>query len=153
MVQSFGGPWTEEKLAVLEKYLDSYTTALKSQPFKSQPFNLVYVDAFAGEGVWQPKSDYMDDYGEYRGVIEGSARRALKIQDKPFDRLVFIDKDPKRCASLDKLKAEHPSRDITVLNEDANDALPSICNRLVWNDRLVVFLDPYATSVQWTTIE
>ena len=130
MVQSFGGPWTEKKLAVLEKYLNGYTTALKSQPF-----NLIYVDAFAGEGVWQPKSDYVDDYGEYRGVIEGSARRALKIQNKPFDRLVFIDKDPKRCASLDKLKAEYSNRDITVLNEDANDALPSICSRLAWNDR------------------
>lgn len=39
----FGGPWTTEKLSILEIYLNSYTTALKSQPFR-----LVYIDAFAG---------------------------------------------------------------------------------------------------------
>ena len=37
----FGGPWTEDKLDILEGYLDSYTTALKNQPFR-----LVYIDAF-----------------------------------------------------------------------------------------------------------
>ena len=37
----FGGPWTQEKLKILERYLDAYTTALKNQPFK-----LVYIDAF-----------------------------------------------------------------------------------------------------------
>ncbi len=42
---SFGGPWTKEKLAILNKYLDAYTTALKNQPF-----HLIYIDAFAGTG-------------------------------------------------------------------------------------------------------
>jgi len=37
----FGGEWTQEKLQILERYLDAYTTALKSKPFK-----LVYIDAF-----------------------------------------------------------------------------------------------------------
>ena len=41
----FGGAWTEEKLQILERYLDAYTTALKNKPF-----NLVYIDAFAGVG-------------------------------------------------------------------------------------------------------
>ena len=42
---SYGGPWTIEKLNILEKYLDAYTTALKKTPFK-----LMYIDAFAGTG-------------------------------------------------------------------------------------------------------
>ena len=41
--QSFGGPWTIEKLNILSNYLDFYTTALKNLPFQ-----LMYIDAFAG---------------------------------------------------------------------------------------------------------
>ena len=47
---SFGGPWTNDKLEILRRYLDAYTTALKNQPF-----NLIYVDAFAGGGSWTPR--------------------------------------------------------------------------------------------------
>ena len=42
---AFGGNWTEEKLDILAKYLDAYTTALKNKQFR-----LVYLDAFAGAG-------------------------------------------------------------------------------------------------------
>ena len=42
----FGGPWTQEKLGILKKYLDAYTTALKNQQFC-----LLYIDAFAGAGT------------------------------------------------------------------------------------------------------
>ena len=41
----FGGDWTVHKLNILECYLDAYTTALKKQPF-----DLVYIDTFAGSG-------------------------------------------------------------------------------------------------------
>ncbi|MXY45672.1 MAG: three-Cys-motif partner protein TcmP, partial [Chloroflexi bacterium] len=92
----FGGPWTTEKLEILERYLDAYTTALKEQPFR-----LTYVDAFAGSGYWRPNSIYhRDDYGDFEGVLKGSARIALGIQDKPFDDLVFIEKYPRRYKSL-----------------------------------------------------
>ena len=42
---SYGGPWTIEKLNILETYLDAYTTALKNTSFQ-----LMYIDAFAGTG-------------------------------------------------------------------------------------------------------
>ena len=92
----FGGAWTTEKLEILKRYLDAYTTALKEQPFR-----LIYVDAFAGEGYWSSYSPYeFEDYGDFDGVREGSSRIALGIQDRPFDHLVFIEKDPKRYESL-----------------------------------------------------
>ena len=50
MEHRFGGLWTREKLAVLEKYLQFYAKALQSQPF-----TLHYVDAFAGTGSQDPK--------------------------------------------------------------------------------------------------
>ena len=150
MPQSFGGAWTKEKLAVLAAYLDAYTTALKSQPFV-----LVYVDAFAGEGQWRPNSAYgSGDYEDYRGLVDGSARLALNVEQKSFDRFVFIESDPERCDALGKLRAEFPDRCIDIRNEDANEALASFCDDIQGrNERAVVFLDPFATEVRWKTVD
>ena len=64
---TFGGSWTQEKLNILSGYLEAYTTALKSQPFQ-----LIYVDAFAGEGSWRPGSEYAtEDYARIPGYVEG----------------------------------------------------------------------------------
>ena len=147
--QSFGGPWTQEKLKILSLYLDAYTTALKNQPFR-----LIYVDAFAGSGSWHSGPAYAsEDYDDFRELHKGSPRIALEIQDKHFDRFIFIEKDPQRCEELEKLRVESPSRDINILNEDANIALPEFCSELKANDRAVVFLDPFATQVSWTIVE
>lgn len=146
--RSFGGPWTQEKLRILSLYLDAYTTALKNQPFR-----LIYVDAFAGEGTWSPGSGYSTDYDDFRELHKGSARIALEIQDKPFDNLIFIEKDIERCTSLEVLRSQFSHRDITVLNEDAEIALPAFCDRMGSLDRAVVFLDPFATEVSWPLVE
>ena len=146
---SFGGPWTQEKLEILRRYLHAYTTALKNQPF-----TLTYVDAFAGAGSWNPATGYAsDDYGDFRGVHEGSPRIALGIEDKPFDRLVLIEIDEVRAETLGQLRDEFPGREITVINGDANIELPRFCNEMGNLDRAVVFLDPYATQVAWSTVE
>ena len=146
---SFGGDWTEEKLAILERYLDAYTTALKNQPFR-----LIYVDAFAGEGYWRPDTPYtQDDYGEFTEIREGSARIALRIQDRPFDHFVFIEKDVERCETLSELQQEFKRRSIEINNADANDALVSFCDQLGAYERAVVFLDPFATEVSWETVD
>ena len=53
-IPRFGGPWTQEKLDILRRYLDTYATALKNQPF-----TLAYIDAFAGASTMQiPKPAY-----------------------------------------------------------------------------------------------
>ncbi len=139
----FGGPWTIEKLGILEKYLDAYTTALKNQPFK-----LMYIDAFAGTGEINLRQEDEDA----RDFIEGSAKLALKIADKPFDRLIFVEKDPHRYARLDSLCKENPGRDIETQKADANSYLINM--REDWKSwRGVLFLDPFATSVEWSTIK
>ena len=146
---SFGGEWTRQKLEILRRYLDAYTTVLKDQPF-----NLIYVDAFAGAGVWSPDSTYdISDYGEYREIVEGSATIALNITDKSFDRLIFIEKSSERSMSLSILRDNYPGRDIQVFSEDANVALPRFCEQMGDFDRAVVFLDPFATQVDWSTVE
>ena len=152
-VNEFGGPWTSDKLEILRRYLNAYTTALKNQGF----FNLVYVDAFAGSGTWSPSSEYeMDIYedGDYQELRKGSAAIALDVEDKPFDRFVFIEKDPGRAYSLRELSANHPRRrSISVINDDANVVLPDFCRNMSKNERAVVFLDPFKTEVVWDTVE
>lgn len=146
--RSFGGPWTQEKLQILSLYLDKYTTALKNQPFR-----LYYVDAFAGEGTWSPGSAYASDYDDFRELQKGSPRIALETKDRSFDKLIFIEKDPHRCESLEILRSEFPSRDIEIVNEDAKIALPTFCDNLGISDRAVIFLDPFATEVSWHMVE
>ena len=147
---TFGGSWTQQKLEILRRYLDAYSTALKNTRF-----HLFYVDAFAGEGFRRPDSNYIgDDYGEFGDLLRGSARIALDIDDKPFDSFLFIEKDLARSVTLQSLsdEARYFSRDIKVSNEDANIALPDFCQRMGDFDRAVVFLDPYATQVSWSTV-
>ena len=150
---TFGGDWTSEKLEILRRYLDAYTTALKDQPSKERPFNLIYVDAFAGEGSWKPGTGYDQDYEEFGELHEGSPRIALGIQNRAFDRFLFIEQDPQRSKSLQELRRKFPNRKIEVVTGDANIALPRFCSGLGRFERAVVFLDPFATEVAWETVE
>ena len=146
-VHSFGGRWTKEKLEILSLYLNAYTTALKNQPF-----SLVYVDAFAGTGS-SGSSYSRNDYGEFDELLKGSPSLALEIVDKPFEKFIFIEKNPEHVELLESLAQDNLDRDIKIINSDANTALPAICRELAQLERAVVFLDPYATEVSWTTIE
>ena len=86
MPREFGGPWTEIKLDVLKQYLNAYTTALKNQPFER-----LYIDAFAGTGKVRIRDGR---------VIDGSAQIALETPG--FDRYIFIEQDETSVLELDK---------------------------------------------------
>ena len=142
---SYGGPWTIEKLNILETYLDAYTTALKNTPFK-----LMYIDAFAGTGQLKLSSE--EDLVDVRGFVSGSAERAIKIDNKPFDKLIFVEKELDRCAELETLRATYSKRNIEIVHSEANEFLSKLHED--WNSwRGVLFLDPFATQVEWATIE
>ncbi len=140
---NFGGDWTIQKLEILEDYLNAYTTALKNQDFR-----LMYIDAFAGTGYVSLRNDDEDA----KSFIEGSAARALRIEDKPFDRLVFVENDDNRYGQLATLRQNNLDRDIRLHNTDANEFLRNLQEDwIAW--RGVLFLDPFATQVDWSTIE
>ena len=139
----YGGRWTSEKLDLLETYLNAYTTALKNQPFQ-----LMYIDAFAGSGYVERQQDDP----EATDFMRGSATIALDIGDKQFDRLIFVEKDRGRCDELERLRAARPDRYIRIVNADANRFLHDLHQD--WHRwRGVLFLDPFATEVEWLTIE
>lgn len=142
--QAFGNEaWTSEKLEILGAYLDAYTTALKNQRF-----TLIYVDAFAGSGAIEVADDE-----DGRRLLDGSPVVAANISDKPFDRLVFIEKNRRKSESLRATLTDLDVTDrSTVVAEDANDYLPKFCANLDTYDRAVVFLDPFGTQVDWETV-
>ena len=140
----FGGPWTVKKLKILQGYLNAYTTALKRQNFE-----LIYIDAFAGNGYIDLLNSSDREFNDE--FIEGSASIALQIQDRPFDKLLLVEKNQKRCEDLKSFRDENMGRDISVSCSDANAYLQRLelhRNR----QRGVLFLDPFGTAVEWTTV-
>ena len=120
-VNSFGGDWTVKKLEILGKYLDAYTSVFKNQTH----LKLLYIDAFAGSGEIRLHQEKPGQERE-KEFIAGSAARALEVDNRPFDCLVFIEQKLSRYKDLEQLRDTHPSRDIRIRNGDANVSLRSV---------------------------
>ena len=142
-LQKFGGTWTEEKLNIFTEYLDAYLTALQKRKFKK-----IYIDAFAGTGEIETSDG--------RQYLAGSAKRAL-ASDKKFDHYYFIEADYQKTEELQNMvNSEFPQLRpiVTIFYGDANDKLAEIIRSVDWRyNRGLLFLDPYATQVNWTTLE
>lgn len=160
-LHEFGGPWSIVKIEILKKYLDAYTTALKYQPSRSNPFRLIYIDAFAGAGKYKIKQKptaeklFQNRNDADSPIKIGSARAALEIKN-PFHEYYFSDNDDINIARLFTLKSEFPelSDRIHIQNADAGKTILDICSRENWRmKRAVLFLDPFNLEVSWSTIE
>lgn len=163
VTQSFGGDWTEAKLARLKDYLRAYRNIF-TQNEKARYFRTWYVDAFAGTGsrtsaILPHTSIFAEDpYAstESAAFRDGSAKIALSLE-KPFDRYLFIEKVKSKADRLDEvLKHEFPhlSERSEVRRGDANRVLLDWCAERDWKkDRAVVFLDPFGMQVDWKTVE
>jgi len=139
--QRFGSVWTVQKLDAVENYLNFFTTALKQQAFK-----LCYIDAFSGSGNIMLKDGQ---------IVDGSALRALKY---PFDFYYFFDKDNDHCKVLDeKVKMIYQDKldKVKIICGDCNELLQEIDKRHWYSEnwRGVIFLDPYAMHLSWSSLE
>ena len=160
------GPWVQEKLGCLRKYLNAYTTILSKQRWLEGYF---YVDAFAGPGTLKIRREQADDptqellletsdhaaqdtgKAEY---ISGSPRVALDLE-KPFTDYIFIEIDGKRLNQLKQLKKRYqsPYRRIHLRETDCNSYLRKLLDKTQWTHwRGVIFLDPFGMQVPWETI-
>lgn len=141
--QKFGGNWTEKKLNIFTSYLDAYLIALQNQKFKK-----IYIDAFAGTGEIETS-----DGGQF---LVGSAKRAL-ASEKKFDHYYFIEADSQKAGELQNMiNSEFPQMRgiVTIYCGDANDKLAEIISNVDWSyNRGLLFLDPYATQVNWATLK
>ena len=168
------GPWAAEKLEALRRALEYYTTYLKNQPY----WQKIYVDAFAGPSLSvvrtrpvetppPPTGQTGDLFGDLLSAdtddpveeevryLKGSPRVALDLKN-PFDRYIFIEKDPKRVAELQAMQQEYgDTRRMDIHAGDANAALLSILNTGFSRSkhRAYIFLDAFGIQVPWSTIE
>jgi three-Cys-motif partner protein len=155
----FGGAWTELKLDMVHYYLGFFTRVLRTKPF-----DLWYIDAFAGSG----RRTVEHGTGEllnYLVVLEktselaGSVIRALEV-DPPFSRHVFIEGNEARFRELEAIRTNRPEKKIVCRHGDANTELRTIFTPPPWGDqvagrgilRAVAFLDPYGMNVEWDTL-
>lgn len=153
----FGGVWTELKLDAVHYYLGFFTKVLERQPF-----DLWYIDAFAGSGTREEKRERG---GLFEGspiestteTLAGSVLRALSVQPS-FKRHVFIEGNTARFRELEAIKADFPDKLIECRHGDANEKLKEIFTRPPWSNsrgpqRAVIFLDPYGMNVAWETLK
>jgi three-Cys-motif partner protein len=154
----FGGDWTEQKLEILSKYLSAYNTALKHQPFQR-----IYIDAFAGTGYREKRQREMSVPGLFEDLqdeapqrfLKGSAKRSLEVTPA-FHRYIFVESNPAHIQELERLREEHQDKAgaICIEQGDANAFVQRYCREQDWRtQRAVLFLDPFATEVEWTTIQ
>jgi len=152
--QSFGGPWTEDKLNRLKKYLKAYMRIFEGNP-KARYFTTVYVDAFAGTGRIEAANKHGSSSSVDVKQLKGSAQIALEVQPE-FDRYLFIDLDKKNCAELESLITDYPlqAQKIQIENAEANTYLKQWCDSTDWSKtRAVLFLDPFGMQVEWSLLE
>ena len=139
----FGGPWTDEKLGIVLTYLGFYTKALGKR-FA----NIVYIDAFAGTG----SREFDGEEGETCSS-DGSALLALEIEP-PFSEYIFIEKDSAKAAELERNLSTRSGRNTRVIVGDANEKVVELLKTWdKYSSRGVIFLDPFAMSVEWSTLE
>lgn len=140
------GPWSLQKLQLLEKYLRAYAIILNRA--KSKGIRKIhYIDAFAGSVTPMDR--------ETQQYIDGSPRVALQIKPS-FDKFWFIDIKPTRLNKLLSLKTEFPNKNIEVKRGNCNDILTKkILPLLPYEsfERAFVFIDPYGLHADWETIE
>ena len=163
-VHRFGNDaWTELKLLALDRYLVAWRTIFTGNP-KAQYFKTLYVDAFAGTGSRKnprpasPENQHQlfadDDFDvevpdEYR---RGSARIALELAS-PFDRYIFVEKNPAHAAELRRMIADDfpaLAERCRVWEADGCEIMRELCTtHMDWNRwRAVAFLDPYGMNVE-----
>lgn len=159
MLHSFGGDWTDLKLQAVESYFEAYAKVLQNQSFRK-----LYVDAFAGtgtriEGKVETHNDMLGEIGgsaEYQRVKVGSASIALRIEPH-FDQYIFVEIKRSFARALSELTGEFPTRNVRIVNEEANAALVALASQTPWHTypyvRAAIFIDPYGMQVDWTTLE
>lgn len=149
-MRSFGGPWTQQKLIVLKKYLCAYLTILSKKSYKT-----IYIDAFAGQGYIGNKiqqQKFFEDQ-EIEEFTKGSVYISLELEPC-FDQYIFIENNKKCLAELQDIKEQFTSRQIEILSGDANQKLRDLCDQIDWyTSRAIIFLDPFGMEVYWETLE
>jgi three-Cys-motif partner protein len=158
--KEWGGIWTMKKLDAFTKYVASYLTIMKKNPY----WKTIYFDGFAGNGSKKPRCNnriYHDLFlsEEEENVYKGSAERILSInKGLAFDFYYFIDINEKSIKELERrlsaFQKYHPQSfqfrpgDCNKNLQDLSSAMKSRKNEFA----ALVLLDPFGMQIDWTSI-
>ncbi len=157
--EGWGGPWTERKLGAFAKYVWSYLTIMKKNPY----WETIYFDGFAGSGakIKDVKTELYEQLKftkEEERAYKGAAERVLTLKDDlSFDYYYFVDKEEKVLTKLkDKLNQniDLTNKNVIFRPGDANHWILELSKSLKTNRyAALVFLDPFGMQIDWISIE
>jgi three-Cys-motif partner protein len=130
--------WTEEKLMILESYLDAFADACKSAG------GWYGLDLFAGPGLnWSETRD------EER---KGSPLIALEAESPKATQIVAAESHRKSYEALNLRTQAYGDR-IRLFNDDANQVVGDMLARIPPRAPAFAFLDPEGSELDWETVE
>ena len=134
------GPWTQEKLAYVEKYARTFMTAMAPKRWSG----LVYMDFLAGPGRGIDRKTGTE--------FDGSPLRALKVTP-PFHRLYFSDADARNVEAL-RQRISKTDRDRVDLRQgDCHAVAADIVSGLPRRTLALAFVDPEGFEVRFRLFE
>lgn len=167
---SWGGPWTEEKLDTFEDYVKNVYLKIMNKNRDKYHWKLIYFDAFAGSGsrtkgniiktnntllsIFPPDLFSVDE----ADVYQGAAERVVKIEKsgiRGFDYYYFIDKDKESLDMLQEKLSKYSTKGKLVFRpNDANVEIKRMAMAMVDNSHLksLALLDPFGMQIDWSTI-
>lgn len=133
------GSWSAHKHHFLRRYIDAFTTSMKSKSWSG----LHYIDLFAGAGIERLRGN---------GLDWGSPLIAAQAPHR-FSRLHLceLDKGKFRALSTRIGGFEQPSEP-QLLNDDANQAIDPIMKQIPERSLTLAFLDPYGLHLHFSTL-
>lgn len=138
------GPWTQEKLAYLERYARAFMMAMGPKRTPGQWSELVYMDFLAGPGRGIDRKTSAE--------FDGSPLRALKVTP-PFDWLYFSDVS---AAHVEALRRRIPRSDqnrVDLRQGDCHVVAAEVVPRLSRRALGLAFVDPEGFEVRFRLFE
>jgi three-Cys-motif partner protein len=130
--------WTEEKLMILEAYLDAFADACK------RAGGWYALDLFAGPGL-----NWSDTRNEERN---GSPIIALEAKSPTATRVIAAESYKKSFEALQQRTAQHGER-ILLFNGDANEIVNEMLASIPTKAPAFSFLDPEGSELDWNTVK
>ena len=133
------GAWSADNHHFLRRYIDAFTTAMKSKPWHG----LHYVDLFAGAGIEKLRGNRLD---------WGSPLIAAQAPNR-FTRMHLCELDDEKFTALSNRIGRFKQPDEPqLLNEDANGAISQIIEELPMGSLTLAFIDPYGLHLHFETL-
>jgi len=157
----WGGNWTEKKLDAFAKYVVTYLTIMKKNPY----WKTIYFDGFAGCGERKDKhktSIYQKLLltEQEEKLYKGAAERVLTLPNNlSFDFHYFIDSNEESLKKLEKKLAVFQKTKKNLFqfrSGDCNQWLLELSRAMKEkknNYASLVLLDPFGMQINWKSIE